>query len=334
MQGITTQDLDTLLENYEVGCAKPVQDNDVFEAAMRQKMDAMFADKLPRFDFRVISRTYRLSHEGVDKVKRGCYEEASDAFRQAQTLMDSYPLIVAGRRIALAQINAAESYLDYRRGRFAAAEQRLRTALACEDVLENDLKYLHYHIHRVHLVENLSRIFWFSSSSENASALMGCLIGYLHGARPDPGVGGHWSKENLNLVERDILRQKFAQIFSTFAMSLQRLNTQEALPALMRLLDAAGAPPSEWLLPQCAEWIDLKLALFHSDRTEFLARAARYLAAGGGGIPVLWTLTAAEAAGTCRRAGWTNHPLQQRIERDLARVASPILKSVITKSLN
>src|SRR5262249_50077920 len=99
MNAIQPNDLDRLLEDCRTGQNQPVCDASVLENSLRQRMEAMFAERLPRLDFVAIAKASHLAEDGLAKARRGALDEADNAFRDAQSEAASFPFFAAGRRI-------------------------------------------------------------------------------------------------------------------------------------------------------------------------------------------------------------------------------------------
>ncbi len=334
MNAIQAKDLDRILEDCRTGQNQPVCDASMLENSLRQRMEAMFAERLPRLDFVAIAKASHLAEDGLAKARRGALDEAQNAFRAAQAEAASFPFFAAGRRIVSARLAAAEAYLDFRLKRYTDAEQRLRQALQWEDALENDFGYVYYHIHRVHLIENLTRVYWLCTKPEIAASLTGVLLGYLNSSQAKPGVDGRWNRANLESLDRQVLRQKFTQIFSLFALSQHRLPPPAAASAMHALLEICGEEPARWIQPRCATWIAMRSSWLRGDHSGFLAGASRILRQGPAEAPILWYLAAADVVALSKSSGITGHPFQEYVAQDLApRVSSPALKSAIAASV-
>jgi len=235
-------ELDRMKAAYCYGRTLPVRDpGDAEEERITgEAIVAEMKTRLPAFDIWVTFKSKRLGNEGVSAIKKGAVDDAIRLFREAEELL-AEPLYHEARLMAEAAFHTARAYLEYRERDFAGAESRILSALEREDRLENTYGYHAIHIHRIHLVENLLRVYWYGGNDAGAVPLLNRLLAYMSGSSPE-GLPGSWQMENLKRIGERTVRSKFSEIFSTFALHASEFSDDKALP-LWRDLGAGHASP-------------------------------------------------------------------------------------------
>ncbi|MFH7029790.1 MAG: hypothetical protein ACHBN1_31625 [Heteroscytonema crispum UTEX LB 1556] len=221
-------------------------------------------------------------------------------------------------------LEAAEAYLDYRRGDFDQAYARISKALAIDVVLEEEYGYEILHLHRIQLLHNLvrsdARRMQFASAIELACQ----LLGYLEGTSEVLPLSGSWGSEHIARQPSELVAAMFGQITDEVALILAGKNRQvkSELFAIAKRHIQLQANGNTRCHPQSHTWFLLKEAFVDNDVATFLERASRFLAEGRGDTPLLWYAVVVDIVALCNQL---DLPEEELFKREVAKDAVSFL---------
>jgi len=265
MTQLLESDFTRVHDDYSTGRALGWKEPPSYEGMLEREVKESFRRRLPECDRKVVKAARRLGHSGVVAAREGRLEDAELSFRAALKVEETYPLFLESKMVCQAAFHNGYAYVDYRRGDFDEAVRRVSLTLELEDALENRFGYAHYHIHRLHVLENLVRVYWGAGRAEDAVDLTASLLTYMNGASDNPGGAGDWDRGNMSLFGEDLARDKFLNIFDNLALNLHNMDAGRSTRLLSRFIERCSAPKTGWLHPVCEEWLKVR-ELFHRPR--------------------------------------------------------------------
>lgn len=294
--------LETTLENYRLGCAKPIQFalekyGDSFTHTLYMQMK----NRLPLTDQVLMQQAANARENAVMAARRGELVMAERLFTEARAPLESNSLSLEGRLLHRSFLEQAETYLDYRNGDFDRVYARTSEALAIDVVLEEEYGYKILHIHRIQLLHNLVRTEARRMRFEHAIELASQLLAYLEGVLEVLPFSGFWGSEYVVHQPKEVVAATFAQIASEVAVILAGKNPQLASEMLAVVkhhiqLQACG---SHYGHPRAYAWFLIKEAFVGNDIATFLERASHFLAEGRTDTPLLWYATVVDLVALC-----------------------------------
>jgi tetratricopeptide (TPR) repeat protein len=301
-----TELIQTTLEHYRQGCAKPIQivpksSGEYFEYLLGHKLQTLIKSRLSLTDQLLIDWSTNVRSQGLVAARCGQFATAEQLFAKARTPLESSKLSPEGSLLYKSSQEPAEAYLDYRRGDFDRARTRISEALAIDAVLEEKYGYKTLFIHRLHLVHNLVRTEARCMCFDRAIELACQLLSYLEGASEVLPLPVPWGSERVAHLSPELVAVMFAQVTDEVALILAGKNRQLArdlfavVVRYMKLQADGNCHP----YPRTHAWFLVKQAFVSNDVATFLERASHFLAEGRTDIPLLWYATVIDLVTLC-----------------------------------
>jgi hypothetical protein len=310
----------TTLENYRLGCAKPIQiTSETSDNLFTQKLQALIETRLPLPDKFIMRGNAR--NRGVITTRQGDLMTAERAFVAARAPLQLNKLSLEGSLLYKSFLEQAEAYFDYRRGDFDQARNRTSEALAIDVVLEEEYGYEILLLHRIQLVQNLVRIDARCMCFDRAIELACQILSYLEGALEVLPIPGSWGSERVARQSPEDVAAMFAQVTSEVAVILAGKNRQLArdlftIVSAHMQLEANGNCHCH---PRSYAWLLIKQAFVSNDVATFLERASPFLAEGRADTPLLWYATVIDLVALCDELNLQDSELlRQEIAKEAA----------------
>ncbi|QFS52025.1 hypothetical protein [Nostoc sphaeroides] len=312
--------LHTILESYHLGKTKTIEvvpglpDDSIDECLSR-----LIRTRLPSTDRLLMHKFGNARQRGLLAARRGDLMVAEKTFGAARFLLELNKLSTEGSLLYLSFLEQAESYLDYRRGDFEQARNRIYHALAVDVTLEEEHEYDILLLHRIQLVHNLVRIDARCMNLERAIELACQILGYLQGKLEVLPIPGNWGYERVLRQRQEFVGAMFAQVTSEVALILAGKNPQ----AVRDLLAVASTNLRLQINGNCHlranAWLLIKQAFASNNIALFLKRVSQFLSEGCADTPLLWYATVIDLIVVCEELDLPDSELfTQEVARDAA----------------
>ena len=301
---IKRRHFETLLQQYRIGYAKPIQLNlkkygDSFTHPLYTKIES----RLSSSEWRHLLQAASVRENALMAVRRGDFELAERLFTEARVPLKANLLSPEGKLLHETFLEQAEAYLDYRRGNFNRVYIRTFNALAIDLILEEECDYEIMVIHRIQLLLNLVRTEAREGDLKNAVEIASELLGYLQGTLeavlPFPDT---WGSKRVKCLSSEVLSATFSQITSEIALILT-----VSTPKASNLFKIAShhlelsAIDRNCLHRQSYQWLILKQAIVNQNYRTFLEQASCFIASGRIDAPLLWYATVVDLFTLCQK---------------------------------
>ncbi|MEH1770950.1 MAG: hypothetical protein ACYTXE_29785 [Nostoc sp.] len=256
---------------------------------------------------------------GLIAARRGGLNAAEQAFAAARLLLQLNKLSNEGGMLYQSFLEQAEAYLDYRRGEFEQARNRIYQALEINLILEDKYGYEMAFFGRIQLVHNLVRIDAGCMEFNRAIKLAFQILGYLEGTLDVLPISGNWDYERVKRQRPEFVAAMFAQVTGEIAIILAGKNCQFVSDLLT--FGSNYMPISfnqnHHCHPQAYAWLLVKQAFINNQVGTFLERASNFIAEGRGYTPLLWYATLADLVALCNELALPeSNLLKQEIVKD------------------
>lgn len=169
------------------------------------------------------------------------------------------------------RLDPAAAYLDYVRGNWNKAREKLFQAIGCDDILEKCGAPSIIHLHKVHLVENLGRIERRCGNLRNGIHIYRDVLCYLGGVRQGiTAVPARWGWGGLPLPAGNI-RKKLTAMAGDFASMFAGLMMTEARELFSPL---ASIDDASWdhrtVDSDVLAWFRVKRAFLYGTEADFI----------------------------------------------------------------
>jgi hypothetical protein len=216
--------------------------------------------------------------EGLRLTSNRQWDQAAEVFHYVYALLEHSSISEFGKHAVLMRLEPAAAYLDYLRGDWDKAEEKLFRAINSDDVLENRGAPSIIHLHKVHLVESFGRVERRRGNFRKGIHIYRDVLCYLGGVQKGiEAVSARWGWKGLLLPPGNI-NQKLATVAGDFASMLAGLDLSEA-----RELFAPLAPMHDALWDRqtvssgVLAWLRLKRAFLYRKEGELVREAYRFL---------------------------------------------------------
>jgi hypothetical protein len=154
-------------------------------------------------DLATLRRIRKSCSSGLQFAFDGAISSAQADIEHARTLMTDLAPSQAVVDVATSAVAAAEAFVAYKQGRYDRARTLLLIAMDCDERLETIHCQHWYHLHRIHLIENLIRV--TRHLDIRAAVTLGIdLLKYLGEVVMTPKVSGQWSLSDLALPRENV----------------------------------------------------------------------------------------------------------------------------------
>ncbi|MEH2361810.1 hypothetical protein [Nostoc sp.] len=292
--------LQTTLDSYRQGCAKSSEIENTQNLA-EQKLQTLLQSRLPLTDQQVITKFAYARIQGLNAVRQGDFIEAERAFLQARIPLETDKLSAEGSLFYKSLLEQSQSYLDYCRGDFDQARERVLEAIKNDVILEEEYGYEILFLHRIHLVHNLVRIDARSMYFKDAIELACNILNYLQGASDNLPIPVSWGSERVTRQSPENIATMFAAITSEIAIILAGQKRQMAHDLFVIISNGIQLETNNksYCYPSEFSWLLVKQAFMNSDFTTFLKLASDFLALGRATTPLLWYATIIDLLSVC-----------------------------------
>ncbi|MBW4562722.1 MAG: hypothetical protein KME32_16550 [Mojavia pulchra JT2-VF2] len=261
----------------------------------------LITTRLPLTDQKLISKFVNARLRGLNAARQGNLMAAECAFIEARIPLQLNKFSLEGSLLYESLLEQSQSYLDYRRGDFDKARNRIFKAIANDVVLEEKYGYEILFLHRIHLAHNLVRIDAQRKCFQGALELACQILSYLEGVSELLPIPGIWGYELVARQSPELVAVMFAEITSEVAIILAGQNRQLArhLFAVSFAYFHLETDDYRHCHPQAYFWLLIKQAFLNNDFATFLGRASNFLAFGRADTPVLWYATLIDLITLC-----------------------------------
>ena len=240
--------------------------------------------------------------KALDQAARGDAVESCRLFGLVRELCQTQDLSDEGKLLIELELSAAEGYLDYCCGDFDLARTRLMESMRAGQELEDRFHHHGIHFHRIHLINNMAKLEGRAGHLDRAMNLIATTILYVQRKPVEVPFPGTWGPElvaRLFLGGLQFLTTQAAIETATLFIPLEPARLLHALRILTSRVDIHEC--HETWRPETLEWLQLKALSLGKEPRQYLRRCISYFAAGPRHSPLLWQLTAVDAAHLCRR---------------------------------
>ncbi|BAZ52078.1 hypothetical protein NIES4103_47370 [Nostoc sp. NIES-4103] len=297
-----SQLLQTTLDSYRQGCTKSSEITPEFsQNLVEQKLQTLIQSRLSLTDKQIITKFAYARIQGLNSTRQGDLIEAERAFKQARIPLERNELSAEGILLYNSLLEQSQSYLDYCRGNFDQARERILEAIRNDVILQEEYGYEILFLHRIHLVHNLVRIEARKMHFKDAIKLACNILNYLQGASDNLPIPVSWGSEAVTRQAPEYIAVLFAAIISEIAIILSGQKRQIAHDLFMIIshdLQLENNHKSH-CYPSAYSWLFVKQAFINSDLTNFLKLASDFLALGRADIPLLWYATIIDLLSVC-----------------------------------
>jgi len=267
-----------------------------------------------------ISKIWRLSSEGLRLCRKNLLIEALGLFSRCWTDLSKATLSPQGSFLALAPLEAAHAYLEYKKGDFALARTRILHAMEADLQLELEEEWFGLlEMHRLQAAQNLMRIDIRAGSPRQAIALGGKIISYVHGFTEALPVHHSWQgRKLLEKIPRTVRRALIPQVANEVALAFcyfPQSNLEVDFLASTGTQDYADC--ARVLHEQFRSWLLAKHALQQEDWDRYFELLLEFLSAGPTDVRMLWYSTVLDILTLCYTCNNpASHKLSQKILHD------------------
>jgi hypothetical protein len=295
---------DILFDAYRQGRSAPrMTPKSDWKAGWQQRLKARTHCSLQ--DQFILLRSTQLAAKARSSAASGDIATACQLFGLAHSLISSKDLGHEGRLRCTLEVAAAEAYMDYFCGDFEQARTKLFDSLFAAQELEDRFGYDLFHIHRIHLLNNLVKVEARANRLSGALELAANIILYLQGKQSGLPVPGSWGSGYYKTMRNEDLQFLSGQLVNEIAAATVGIGSQALRPAFKVLAERVDLNVSHtsWQ-PEAYTWLQLKaLREMSEGHLDYQQRCLPYLAAGPGASILLWHFTAFDVANTSETYG-------------------------------
>jgi hypothetical protein len=254
---------------------------------LERQLWVVMRSRTAEIDRTVTRKIAGVCSKAVDNARKDP-SEARQLVSHAEVIEASHPLLYEARLLAGSFIFAAKGYIEYVCSRFDAAESCMQLCLANEAILDNNFGYGCLHLRRIHLAENIAKVYIRAGRLADGVNLAGNLLAYLNGQEETIAIGGPWSLERLVEQENELVLEKCASIAALIAEAIAGVDKEKAR-FLFDVTNNFGARN----LTQCrfvriGAWFKLTEAYLYNDLRTFLEVTEDFLRQGRLMTSPLW----------------------------------------------
>ncbi|MBD2526763.1 hypothetical protein [Nostoc sp. FACHB-133] len=297
---------ETTLESYRQGCKRLIDLNskksgEYFETLLSFQLEFLIKRRFPLTEQLILNWSTNVRSQGLAAARRGQFVDSEQLFAKARTPLEKGKLSHEGSLLHKSFQEPAEAYLDFRRGYFDKARNRIFEALVSDAVLEDEFGYDLLFIHRLHLVKNLVRIEANSNCFNRAIDLASQLLSYLKGSLDILPILGIANRKRLMCQSSELVAAMFTQVTNEVALILTGKKGQLAnelfgiISAQMQLT----TDDNRHYDSQSEAWFIVKQAFVSNNIETFLKQASPFLAERRSDTPLLWYATVIDLICLC-----------------------------------
>ncbi|MBN3815594.1 hypothetical protein G3N57_02795 [Paraburkholderia sp. Se-20369] len=276
------------LQRYRAGLARAFTPGCNLERFHDTQQVLAMAERLSEPEIHTLGIATEYREGGLKAARAGDLDEARALVNRAREVYSKATLSREAVECAETYQSAAESYIRYKIGDFAAAERSMRESLARCELLANEYGYP-LETRRVHLARNIARVLASAGDTEEALRISVQLLEYIGGveaAWPMPYQGPprrvHLDDESVVFI----LDQVVAEIVRLLQPNDPAARTNLTAVARARdVLNAARVPApvrrAAHCLTACAAWAI-------GDVDSFLDEAAAFFEGGRQSFDFTW----------------------------------------------
>ena len=234
--------------------------------------------------------------KGRQAARLGESGDSCRALTVIRRLCESGRLLEDSRLACLAQLNAAEAYLDYCCGDYQQASERLREAVECDSILETRFGYGIIFAHRLHLLNNLIRVKGLAGELPYALQLARDILSYLSGI--SDSVPAFWEGRFRDKLFSPVRAFSVSQLFSevTLLLSITEFDAARTAGSTFFNDERLAEASAQWA-PQLQGWFALKKLFYGGAATGYLRSCCRFVANGSREGSLLWHAAFMDASG-------------------------------------
>lgn len=278
------------LAKYNQGCAQnsisDLQDpTALVERALAQELLCHFSER----DQRVLKSFSLARTQGLTHTHQENFFDAEDAFAHASRVIQANESSDECQLLCKSFLGQSQSYLDYRKGDFNEAREKIIEAINYDVVLENQYGFRSLFLHRVHLVHNLVRVYAKHEQLEDAIKLSCEILNYLGGFSSNISVHSDWDWQKLFQQSHDHIAILFNGVVNELAIILsgQEKNLQQRLFANISRELILDSNQKEFHL-DLEHWLALKKSFVNRDVDTFLSLVQDFLSFQKTKNSILW----------------------------------------------
>lgn len=292
-----------LFSSYRLGLLKPKGAPPPTTPTFAYLTNNALLNVAPLRDRQLFHRSHAAATRGLGKARTGDLEAAGESFDQSRAVLAESGGESAAILIALSFLEAAEAYLDARRGDFESSRQRLEMSLDLDLRLEIDFDLGFLQLHRVQNVHNIARLFWKSARLADGNALIGAVIAFLEGRSSSLPIHWHWSPRRHFHSPPALRRAMLTQVLEEATFQLALHGSEDGWHALIGNAGPVAITQSSEasLHPQANLWLRAEAARLWGDDEAYLDQLPAFLASGRHEIGNTWYLAVATFAEFCRQ---------------------------------
>lgn len=308
-----------LFRSYRMGLllrpSPPIYRSPSFDFLFRQ----VFSFKVPVRERVTICKLWHLATEGLRLARAGCLDEAFETFCSCWEGLSAYKSSRRNKLLAMAPLQAAHAYLDYKKQDYDSARSRILEAMEADLELEADLDFILLEMHRLQSAQNLMRIDLRTGEPERAIALAGQILAYAEGFIEDLPVHHSWQGRRFVASAPPLIRRNLVpQVTLDVAVAFSRFPS-----AGFELVFLEHAHVGKYLAqPRSLHarfrlWLLAKQAFHCADWERYARYLLEFLPSDRAGIQAIWYSTVLDLLELCRKFDTrASLRLRERILRD------------------
>ncbi|MGB7443295.1 MAG: hypothetical protein WA919_19685 [Coleofasciculaceae cyanobacterium] len=298
--------IQTALEHYKIGCAKPIVSTPETEGKsllqlVNNELITRMDSRLSATEMLILNHTNQSRSQALQAARQKDLAKAEQLMEKVRNTWCLDRLSAEGHLLYKSFQEAAEAYLKYCNNDFDGAWSNLSEAIKTDETLEAEYGYTIMFAHRLHLVQNLVRSEARGQKTESAIKLASQLLSYLQGNSVNLPFPVVWDTKMLANLPVEIIAITFALVTNEIAVTLanKKRHTTCKFLAIIEKYIPLEEEDSCNLYPPSLTWLRIKQALSSSNIETFLELASQFLLAGRGKAPLLWYATVIDLLEVC-----------------------------------
>lgn len=318
-----TQVIENALNNYKLGCVKPStiihRDGDKINQLISQELFTLIDSRLSVREKLLLNRVNQARSQALNVARKGDIVTAEQLMEKVRTTWDISQVSPEVNLLYKSFQEAAEAYLNYRRGDFDQAWSNITEAIITDAALETEYGYKVLFAHRLHLVQNLVRSEARGQRIRKAIKLGSQLLSYLEGKSENLPFPVCWDAHLIANLPQEVISTTFNLVTNEIALILVGKNRQEGQELWEIIINHINLEIDDGVetYPPAYCWLRMKQALFNSNLTNAIELMSQFLSAGRGKVPLLWYATVIDLVAICDELHLPNSELvKQQIAND------------------
>jgi hypothetical protein len=278
--------LERVRESYRAGLGRPVRRGRNLEQVYDTLQVLAMADRLPVKEITTLGKATDPRERGLKAARNGQLEEGAGLIAESRRIYGSARLSREAADYAETFQTAAESYIEYRSGDYAAADaSMMRSLQLCED-LANAFGDS-FEMRRVHLARNVARIRAFAGDRNQGLRISAKLLQYI-GSRESAWPLPYSGPPRRRLLPDDAAMFMLDQVLAE-ALRLLEPDAPAAianLPAVAEARDLLlfGAPAFQ----RAAHCLSACIGYVERDTRVFLEESSDFFETGAQSLELVW----------------------------------------------